>query len=195
MIMKSMQEFFAAIAAGQKEVAAGLLERDPSLLQCRNEQGDSPLLAAIYAGRRPIFEWLLERGAGVDLFEATALGQAEKVRGLLAENPSLAASYSHDGWTPLHLASFFGHRDIVDLLLTRGAPIDARSKSERFARDNTPLHAAVANNQNHVAELLIERGADVNARDGSGFTPLGLAANSRNDVLVMALLEHGAVIA
>lgn len=193
--MESIQEFFAAIAAGQKEVAANLLEQEPSLLHCRNEQGDSPLLAAIYADQRLIFEWLLERGAGVDLFEATALGKVERVRDLLAENPSLATTYSHDGWTPLHLASFFGHRDVVDLLLEHGAPIDARSKSERFARDNTPLHAAAANNQNRVAELLIERGADVNARDGSGFTPLGLAANSRNDLLVMALLEHGAVIA
>lgn len=193
--MESIREFFAAIAAGQKDVAANLLERHPSLLQCRNEQGDSPLLAAIYAGQKPIFEWLLERGAGINLFEAAALGQAEIARGLLADNPSLATAYSHDGWTPLHLASFFGHREIVDLLLDHGAEIDARSRSERFARDNTPLHAAAANRQTGVAEMLIERGADFNARDGSGFTPLGLAANNRNDILVMVLLERGAVIA
>lgn len=192
--METIQRFFAAIAAGQKEVAAGLLEGEPDLLHCRNEHGDSPLLAAIYANQRPLFEWLIERGAAVDLFAATALGQAGTVRDLLAEDPSLATSYSHDGWTPLHLASFFGHRDVAGLLLDHGAPIDARSKSERFARANTPLHAAAANRQTAVAELLIERGADVNARDGSGFTPLGLAANSRNDILVMALLERGAVI-
>lgn len=193
--MESIQEFFAAIAAGQREVAAGLLEREPALLQSRNEHGDSPLLAAIYAGQRPLFEWLIERGAAVGLFEAAAMGRIETVHDLLAENPSLVASYSHDGWTPLHLASFFGHRDTAGLLLDRGAPIDARSRSARFARDNTPLHAAAANRQTGVAELLIERGADVNARDGSGFTPLGLAANSRNDILVMVLLERGAAIA
>jgi len=192
--MDPTQEFFAAIAAGQQEVAAGLLEQHPALLQSRNEQGDSPLLAAIYAGQRPLFEWLLDQGAGVDMFEATALGDAERVRGLLEENPGLATTYSHDGWTALHLASFFGHREIAGLLLDHGAPIDARSRSTRFARDNTALHAAAANRQTSVAELLIERGADVNARDGSGFTPLGLAANSKNDLLVMALLERGAVI-
>lgn len=193
--MESTHKFFAAIAAGQQDAAARLLEQEPLLLQSRNQQGDSPLLAAIYAGQKAIFEWLLERGASVDLFEATALGKVEKVRDLLAKDPSRSAAYSHDGWTPLHLASFFGHREVVDLLLEHGAPIDARSKSERFARDNTPLHAAAANLQTGVAELLIERGADVNARDGSGFTPLGLAANSKNDILVMVLLERGAVIA
>jgi ankyrin repeat protein len=193
--MELMQEFFAAIVTGQQEVAASLLAREPALLQSRNEHGDSPLLAAVYANQRPLFDWLIERGAAVGLFEATALGKAGTVRDLLAENPALAATYSHDGWTPLHLASFFGHRDVAGLLLDHGAPIDARSKSARFARDNTPLHAAAANRQTGVAELLIERGADINARDGSGFTPLGLAANSRNDMLVMVLLERGAVIA
>jgi ankyrin repeat protein len=43
-----------------------------------------------------------------------------------------------------------------------------------------------------VARLLVERGADVNAKDGHGFTPLALAANSKSDLLMLLLLEHGA---
>jgi len=66
------------------------------------------------------------------------------------------------------------------------------SESPAFARSSTPLHAAAANRQVDVAELLLARGADVNAKDGSGFTPLALAANSKNDVMVLVLLEHGA---
>jgi len=78
------------------------------------------------------------------------------------------------------------------LLLDRGADVNARSQSERFARTNTPLHAAAANKQVEVARLLVERGADVNAKDGHGFTPLALAANSKSDLLMLLLLEQGA---
>jgi ankyrin repeat protein len=185
---------FQAIAIGKKAGVASCLEADPALIRARNEQGDSVLLAAIYAGRQEIFEFLLEKGAPVDLFEASALGQNDIVAGQLEQDPELIRAYSHDGWTALHLAAFFGRREMAALLIDRGAPIDARSRQTRFARENTPLHAAAANRQTAVAELLIERGADVNARDGSGFTPLGLAANSRNDLLISALLEHGASI-
>jgi len=81
---------------------------------------------------------------------------------------------------------------VAALLLDRGADVNARSRSTRFARENTPLHAAAANRQVAVAELLVARGADVNARDGSGFTPLALAANSKSDVLMLMLMENGA---
>jgi ankyrin repeat protein len=103
-------------------------------------------------------------------------------------------AYSHDGWTPLHLASFFGHEEVAKILLARGADVNARSRSTRFAKENTPLHAAAANRQVGVAEVLIAHGADVNARDGGGFTPLALAAGGKNDVLVVILLEKGAQV-
>jgi ankyrin repeat protein len=102
------------------------------------------------------------------------------------------AAYSHDGFTPLHLAAFFGHQELARLFLDRGADVNARSKNTTFAPDNTPLHAAAANRQVDVAALLLERGADVNAKDGHGFTPLALAANSKSDLLMLMLLERGA---
>ena len=119
------------------------------------------------------------------------MGRPEAVLRCLDADPALVNAYSDDGWTPLHLASYFGHEEIVGLLLDRGAAIDARSRSTRFAKENTPLHAAAANRRTRVVEILLERGADVNARDGSGFTPLALAANGKDDLLVVMLLEKG----
>jgi ankyrin repeat protein len=190
--MEPRDEIFEAVQAGQATRVEALLDAHPDLLNARNAQDDSLLLVAAYAGRRAIFESLLKRGAAVSLFEASALGLDDRVRDEIDRHPPSIGAYSHDGWTPLHLASFFGHLDTARLLLDRGADVNARSRSERVARSNTPLHAAAANKQTGVAELLIERGADVNARDGSDYTPLALAANNKNDVLVILLLEKGA---
>jgi uncharacterized protein len=187
-------EIFGALFRGDTGTFRRLLEEHPDLVNARNENGDTLLITAVYLGRRDLFDLLIEKGAGVNLFEASALGHVERVQERLADEPALVNAYSHDGWTPLHLASFFGHREVASLLLARGADVNARSKSTRFAKENTPLHAAAANRQIGVAELLLEHGADVNAKDGSGFTPLALAANSKNDLLVVILLEKGAQI-
>jgi len=192
--MQPEMEIFAALATGQTETFKKLLDERPDLVNARNENGDSLLLSAVYMGRKDLFELLLEKGAGVSLYEASAVGLLDRVREQVEKEPALVNTYSHDGWTPLHLASFFGHPDVVRLLLAHGADVDARSRSTRFAKENTPLHAAAANRQVGVAEILLAHGADVNAKDGSGYTPLALAANSRNDLMVVILLEKGAQV-
>jgi uncharacterized protein len=193
--MQPEVEIFGALVQGDSAAFKRLLADHPELANARNETGDSLLMTAAYMGRRDLFDLLIETGAGVSLFEASALGLVERVQERLEDQPELVNAYSHDGWTPLHLASFFGHREVANLLLARGADVNARSKSTRFAKENTPLHAAAANRQIGVAEVLIAHGADVNARDASGFTPLALAANSKNDLMVVILLEKGAQIA
>lgn len=183
---------FGAIRDGDAAKVGEFLRADPSLIAACNDRGDSALLAAAYLGRREVLERILDAGAEPTLWEASAIGLKERVAEILRRDPSAIGTHSHDGWTALHLAAFFGHRDLAALLIERGADVDARSRSETFARANTPLHAAAANKQVEVARLLVERGADVNARDGSGFTPLALAANSRSDLIMLLLLENGA---
>jgi len=190
--MDVTRQIFAALEAGNVAQVEDMLRLDPALAAARNERGDSLLLAAAYAGRGALCGTILAAGVSADLFEAAAIGLGDAVREAVDRDPALVNAYSHDGWTPLHLASFFGHRDIAAFLLERGAAVDARSQSERFARATTPLHAAAANRRVEVAQLLVQRGADVNARDGHGFTPLALAANSRSDLLMLLLLEKGA---
>src|SRR6185503_19517504 len=95
-------------------------------------------------------------------------------------------SYSRDGMTPLHLAAFFGHAKIVELLLAHDADVTARSRN---ANGHTPLQAALAGNFKLVAGLLIGAGADVNAPDAAGWRPLHLAAAHNN---VEAINAQGA---
>ncbi len=70
----------------------------------------SDVLQAIYRGDPGEAE-RLAAGRELDVFEASALGHAERLRELLDEDPSLANAWAGDGFQPLGLASFFGHVD------------------------------------------------------------------------------------
>ena len=86
-----------------------------------------------------------------------------------------STAYAYDGWTPLHLAAFFGRREAAERLLGAGAALNAKSTN---SLSNTPLHAAVAGGRTDVALLLIQRGAEVNA---SGRGPAHAAAHRRRE--------------
>jgi ankyrin repeat protein len=60
--------------------------------------------------------------------------------------------------------------EVADLLLTKGADLDSRSKS-----DITPLFFAASEGLTDMVRLLISRGADVNISDIEGLTPLAAA--------------------
>ena len=181
-------DLFAAIKAGEFERVKTLVSADPTLVNARSSTGESAILTAVYNGRKEIANLLVARGATLTLFEACAAGEFDRVERLLGEGAAVNA-YSDDGWTPLHLAAFFGHPKITELLLAQSADVTARSRN---ANANTPLHAALAANQKLVAGLLIGSGADLNAADAGGWRPLHLAAASNNVEAMKTLIAQGA---
>lgn len=181
----------AAIKAGDAERVRRLLDGHPDLVAGSGQNGDTPLLLATYYHADEIIRMLVQRGAPVSLFEAAAIGDVQRARQMLDDQPELVASFSHDGWTPLHLAAHFGQLAIVDLLLARGAEVDARSHN---ALANTPLHAALAGEHRATARRLVEHRADVNAIEEGGYTPLHQAADLGDVEMVRLLLERGARI-
>jgi len=180
--------FFEAIKAGELERVKEMVSADPSLVDARDAEG-SAVLTAVYHRQKEIVNLLVARGAALSLFEAAAAGEIERVERLLAESPADVNAYSGDGWTPLHLAAFFGHAKIVELLLAQGADVTARSKNPN---GNTPLHAALAANQKMAAGLLIGHGADLDAADAGGWRPLHLAAANNNVESMRTLVAQGA---
>lgn len=87
---------------------------------------------------------------------------------------------SNQGWTPLHLASYFGHRDVAEVLLQNGASLDELNDA-----GDTPLHKAALTNREDVVLLLLEHGASVSTINGEGLRP----GNLPRDTQVMKLID------
>ena len=181
--------FIDAIKAGEFERVKAMVSADPTLIDARGRTGESAILTAVYHRQKEIVNLLVARGASLSLFEAAAAGEVERVERLVSGDPSTVNTYSADGWTPLHLAAFFGHTKIAELLLHAAADVAARSRNPN---GNTALHAALAGNHKMVAGLLIGHGADVNASDTEGWRPLHLAAHNNNVDVIKTLIAQGA---
>lgn len=183
------EAFFAAVQAGNHDEVMKRVAADPALLAARDASGATPVQVAVYCRQEALARALAARKPDLDLFEAAALGDVARATALLDAHPDLLDSFSHDGWTALHLAAFFGRPEVVELLLARGAKLDLKSKNQL---NNTPLNAAVAANKLETARLLLEKGADANAHQHGGITPLHEAAAAGNAEMVRLLLSHHA---
>ena len=89
----------------------------------------------------------------------------------------------------MHLAAAKNNPIIVELLLDRGADVQAQDKyhdtiyersrdkdGRKSVSRQTPLHVAAEKSHNPaVIELLLDRGADASLRDGEGRLPVDLA--------------------
>jgi ankyrin repeat protein len=135
---------------------------------------------------------LCRRRNDLDIFEASAVGDSARVTALLRDLPHLVNSYSPDGFHPLGYACFFGHGELVDVLLAYGANLEAPARNAMEVR---PIHSAVAHADPAVALLLSRRlldaGASPNVTQQRGFTPLHEAALRGHVELVRLLVSHG----
>jgi uncharacterized protein len=166
-----------------------VVEEAPALAGARTPDGVSALLYARYRDNLTAVETLLRANPPIDVFDAAALGRTGRLRDLIAARRDLIGAYSADGFTPLHLAAFFGQAETARVLIHAGAPINAVSRNDMKVM---PLHSAAAARRDEVARMLIDAGADVNATQQGGYTPLHAAAQNGDVELIDLLLDHGA---
>jgi ankyrin repeat protein len=184
------QDFFSAIKNGDLETIKQLLEiAGLAILSTRDERGISAVLTAAYYRQPIIAHFLISNGAGVNLFEACAVGSTERVQLILAEKPDLLNEFSPDGFQPIGLAAFFGHSQIVSLLLNLGAQVDIPSRNAMAA---TPLNSATAGGAIDICKQLLEHGANPNTSQADNFVPLHAAAQNGHKELTQLLLNFGA---
>lgn len=150
---------------------------------------------------------------GFSLFYSMENNEQEQIQKLLTFNKdkdliNLEVRNKY-GATPLHVASFLGLVDVVELLLQAGASVNARTN-----RDLTPLHCAIIDFYHYdgfgdykkidyhkhtkehclIAEILLKSGADVKAKDKDGMTPLYYATGENHSFIIELLIYYRANI-
>ena len=153
-----------------------------------------------------LFAGLAMSGCSVEappeLFTAIREGNLDYTKTILEENPKFANTKDESGHTPLILAASAGNKDLCEVLIAKGADLEAQGENgtalheavtgnykdivellinnganlDAQGDNGTALHAAAIGNQKDIAELLVKGGADVNAKDKSGKTPLYYAS-------------------
>jgi uncharacterized protein len=178
-----------AIKAQDADRGRALLQNRPEVAEERDDSGVSALMLSYYHGLRIGDDIRAARTTPLDVFEAATVGDVDRLRELLDEDPALVRAQSSDQGTALHFAAFFAQPDAVRTLLERGA--DVHVVSPTFG-NVTPLHSGAAGKSLDVVHALLEAGADPNARQSGGFTPIHAAAHDGNVEMARDLLAHGA---
>lgn len=140
---------------------------------------------------------LVARGAYLDICTAAHMGNLNRVRELVEQDPSLANrvsdynSYYLGCGAPLWNAAARGHVEVVKLLLERGA--DPNRPEEGMAPHGRALYAAVYNGHYDIAKLLLEHDAYPNPEVESSADALSIAIMNSDKKMIELLASHGAI--
>jgi len=191
-------------------------------VNAKNNYGLTPVSRALLSdgGGRLMIDLLVSKGAEVpELHLAAHRGDIDKVRSSLEKGTKidLRDKAMH---TPLFYAASAGQMNVVDLLISKGADVNAKDSrggetplfyagdagqknvvelliakgadiNARGAQRSSALESAAWLGRSDVAKLLIAKGADVNARDESDYTPLHPAAINGLVEVVEMLISKG----
>jgi len=181
------QDIFSAIKADDKDRVRELIAQHSDVAHVRNPAGVSALMQARYENKLELVALLRDGVGDLDVFEAAALGDNAQLVGLLEKNRDLAKAHSSDGFTPLHLACFFGQIEAAETLIGHGADVNAVSPN-RIA----VIHSAAASRNAALVKLVLQAGASANLQQQGGYTALHEAAMHNSVERAQALLDAGA---
>ncbi|MFZ2055593.1 MAG: ankyrin repeat domain-containing protein [Candidatus Aminicenantales bacterium] len=158
-------EIHQAAEAGDLAKVKTLLEKEPALVNARDENGRTPLHWAAQARHLDVLRYLVDKGAGLDALD-------------------------NNGTAPLHTLARSGQTEAARLLIDKGADIDIKDPVKL-----TPLNMAAESGLEAMVKLLVEKGADIENKHAYGRTPLVGAARERGDInVIRMLLDAGADI-
>ena len=183
-----LDTFLEHLKKGEDDLAVALTATHPELLRQRVGAA-SLLMITLYYGRPQVAQALGAQLEKLEFTEQVALGDRQGVLRALAEDPQLVDSAAPDGFRPLHLAAFFGHKSILAILIAHGAEVDAKALTPDL---QCPLHSAAASRDATVVQMLLSAGADPNGQQRLKYTALHSAAAHGNRPMIQVLLAAGA---
>ncbi|XP_071855373.1 oxysterol-binding protein-related protein 1-like isoform X3 [Apostichopus japonicus] len=124
------------------------------------------LLAARNGDAKAVKDLILRRGSGEIELDVNCRGESK----------------ANKGWTPLHLAAYFGHVEVASLLLQAGCDVNALNSS-----GESPLHRAAYTNRTEIVRVLLEFNADVHILNCEGLTAQGLATDEEVKKMLAAI--------
>ena len=143
--------------------------------------GDTALHAAVKRGADKAVQVLLEHSAEPNALASDgyaplheAASKAAIADLLLDHGAEVNIPNSKNGLQPLHMAARHGASDVCQLLLSRGADVNAVSKEGL-----RPLHEAAEHAQAHIIKQLIGSGAECMAEDNKHRTALSSVLTTR----------------
>jgi ankyrin repeat protein len=151
-----------------------ILKKHPKAGEAKNFMRWLALHRAVTFDRREIVKQFLDKGTDPNL--------RSQSQSTLFDDDTAG-----DDKPALFQAAYWGRVEIAEMLIKRGAKVNARS-----ARGASPLHGAAITGHVELARLLLKHGADVNAKDEDDKTPLDWADKHWESAQMVKLLrDHG----
>jgi ankyrin repeat protein/predicted methyltransferase len=194
-------EIHDAAVAGDLDKVRALLEADPTLLESKDRDGNTPLISACFAPpsynpQVAVANYLIDQGANIKAknnWSGTplycALRSPDLIQRLIDKGADVnARAFGANGLTPLQQAASIGGLRTAKLLIDHGADLNGRS-SDGTVLQNVIKRKGDANRD--MVRLLLEAGAKLQ-EFSFGNTELHLAALTGSPDVARLLIEHGA---
>ena len=178
---------FVIAAHGNLPRVREMLTQFPDLLNARHQwaenDSETAIQAAAQVGSAAVAEYLLARGAALEICTAAMLGRKDAVERMLAEDPRLINATGAHGIPLMPHAALSNNLELAKMLYERGA---RRSLSLALANAVTKGHLK-------MARWLIELDQpDFTWKNFEGKSLLMIAGETRNEEMLALLREHGA---
>jgi len=203
-----------AVYKGDVSEVKRLLEAGANVSEANN-YGATPMQLASATGNAAILKLLLDAGADVEspnidgqtaLMDVARTGNVEAARLLIKHGANVDTVEQFGGQTALMWASARRHPQMMELLLSKGASVNARSKVRNYLRHITaegrakdvnsggltPLLYAARENCLECVNVLLHHHVDVNLPDPDGVAPLTVAMMNENWDVAKRLILAGA---